>query len=148
MTTSVELEFGPGRYRFFLPLKAQIEVERLCGNKAIGTIYDELCGSVGINQETGAALYLPGPARAKDAYEVIRLAAQYGSEGFVSGQRISVSAIDATRLVDQYVDGRPYAEFMPVAWGILKALLTGIQLDAPKKKEPRKRTSRSNGVKS
>jgi hypothetical protein len=37
---------------------------------------------------------------------------------------------------------------MPVAWGILKALLTGIQLDAPKKKEPRKRTSRSNEVKS
>lgn len=148
MTTAIELDFGPGRYRFFLPLKAQIEVERLCGNKAIGSIYDELCGSVGINQETGAALYLPGPARAKDAYEVIRLAAQYGSEGFVGGQRIPVSAIDATRLVDQYVDGRPYAEFMPVAWGILKALLTGIQLDAPKKKGRQRRTSRSSAVKS
>lgn len=148
MTTSVELEFGPGRYRFFLPLKAQIEVERLCGNKAIGTIYEELCGSVGINQETGAALYLPGPARAKDAYEVIRLAAQYGGECYVAGQRIDVSAIDATRLVDQYVDGRPYAEFMPVAWSILKVLLTGIQLDAPKKKERPKRTSRSSAVKS
>lgn len=148
MTTSVELEFGPGRYRFFLPLKAQIEVERLCGNKAIGTIYDELCGSVGINQETGAALYLPGPARAKDAYEVIRLAAQHGRESYVAGQRIDVSAIDATRLVDQYVDGRPYAEFMPVAWSILRALLTGIQLDAPKKKERQKRTSRSSAVKS
>jgi hypothetical protein len=95
VTTSVELEFGPGRYRFFLPLKAQMEVERLCGNKAIGTIYDELCGSVGINQETGAALYLPGPARAKDAYEVIRLAAQYA----LRYQRLMLLALSTSMLM-------------------------------------------------
>jgi hypothetical protein len=91
--TSATLLFGPGRYRFFLPLKAIVELERLCGDKPIGVIYDEISGSIGLSRETDDPVYLiGGTARAKDAYQVIRLAAQYGAEG------------------------RPYPRWMPLAW--------------------------------
>lgn len=146
-STSLLMAFGDGRYRFFLPLKAQVEVERLTG-KALGLIYDELCASIGQERDTEVHVYLPGPARAKDAYEIIRLAAQYGALAEVAGQQIKTSAIDATRLADQYVDGRPYTEFMPVAWAILQATLTGIKLETPKKKGRARRTKPLSEAKS
>lgn len=145
--TSCQLEFGPGTYRFFLPLKGIVEVERLC-EKAIGSIYDDLSGAIGIEKETDKPAYIiGGPARAKDAYQVIRIAAQYGGEAEIAGEAEKVSALDATRLVDAYVDGRPFSEFMPVAWAILRATLMGISL---KKKAPGagEDTSPSSEVKS
>lgn len=127
--TSATLLFGPGRYRFFLPLKAIVELERLCADKPIGVIYDEISGSIGLSNETQDPVYLiGGTARAKDAYQVIRLAAQYGAEAEVAGEVKAVSALDATRLVEDYVDSRPYDEFMPVAWAILRNTLSGVTL--------------------
>ena len=123
------LEFGGGRYRFFLPLKAEIEVERLCGNTPLGVIYDEMSASVGIDKDTDAPVYLiGGQARRHYARHVIRLAAQYGGEAEVEGEVVMVSAIDATRLVEQHVDGCAYDQTIPVAWAILRATLSGISL--------------------
>ena len=129
------LTFGDGRYRFFLPLKGEIEVERLCGNVPLATTYDDLASSTGQDKETGELVYVPGGrARRHQAFHVIRMAAQYGGEGEVGGEVVKVSAIDATRLAETYVEGRPFGESVPTAWAILQATLTGISLkkkDAP-----------------
>ena len=138
--SEITLAFGDGRYRFHLPIKAEIEVERLCGDTPLGVIYDALSASVGINKETGETVYLEGgPARRHHARHVIRIAAQYGGEGEVQGAAVKVSPLDATRLVEQFVDDRPFAEVVPVAWSILQATLTGIRLK--KKPDPAPGTS-------
>lgn len=129
----ITLAFGEGRYRFFLPVKGEVEVERLCGDMPLGVLYDAFSASVGMNQETGEAVYLDGgPARRHHARHIIRIAAQYGGEGEIQGETVKVSPLDATRLVEQHVDGRPFDEVIPVAWSILQATLTGVRL----KKKP------------
>lgn len=135
--SDITLAFGDGRYRFYLPLKAEIEVERLCGDTPLGVIYDALSASVGIDKETDAAVYLEGgPARRHHARHVIRIAAQYGGEAEIQGEAVKVSPIDATRLVEQFVDGRPFGEVIPVAWSILQATLTGVRLKKKPDAEP------------
>lgn len=125
----IVLQFGDGRYRFFLPIKAEIEIERLCGGVPLGEIYDELSSSVLLNISTGDAVYSAGKrARRHHARHVIRLAAQYGGEAEIGGETVSISAIDATRLVENYVDGRTNDETVPVAWAILHATLTSVDL--------------------
>lgn len=138
----VLLAFGDGRYRFYLSLKAESEVERLCGNTPLGVIYEDMESSVGENRETGEIVYIPGGrARRHHAQHVIRIAAQYGGEAEIAGEVVKVSAIDATRLVENYVEGRPFDEVIPTAWAILQATLTGINLK--KKDEPAESTSAS-----
>lgn len=128
-TADVILDFGTGRYRFFLPLKAEVEVERLCGNVPLGVIYDEFSSSMGIDKGTENPVYLDGgQARRHYARHVIRVAAQYGGEAEIDGEVVSVSSIDATRLVEQHVDGKHFSEVIPTAWMILKATLSGISL--------------------
>lgn len=123
------LEFGGGRYRFYLPLKAEIELERLCGNTPLATIYDDLSSSTGVEKGTDAIVYVPGGrGRRHHARHVIQLAAQYGGEAEIDGSVVKVSAIDAVRLVEQYVEGRPFEEVIPTAWAILHATLMGITL--------------------
>lgn len=127
--SDVLLEFGGGRYRFYLPLKAEVEVERLCGNTPLSVLYEDMESSTGINQETGALVYIPGGrARRHHAQHIIRMAAQYGGEAEINGEVVKVSAIDAARLVEQYVEGRPFEEVVPTAWAILHGTLTGISL--------------------
>jgi len=126
--TAVTLEFGSGRYRFWLPMARIVEIERLCGGKSILTMHDEMGGALGLD-DTGEAHFVGGgQGRIKDVYEVIRCAAVGGAEAEVSGDTVKVSAIDAKRLVDDYVDGRPLAETIPVAWAILDAAIRGVQL--------------------
>lgn len=128
-TADVLLEFGGGRYRFFISVKAEIEIERLCGNVPLGTIYDEFSSSMGIDKASGHPVYLDGgQARRHYARHVIRVAAQYGGEAEIDGEVVSVSSIDATRLVEQHVEGKHFSEVIPTAWMILKATLSGIDL--------------------
>lgn len=128
-TADVLLQFGEGRYRFYLPLKAEVEVERLCGNVPLGAIYDEFSSSMGIDKVSGNPVYLDGgQARRHYARHVIRVAAQYGGEAEIDGQVVPVSSIDAARLVEQHVEGRHFSEVIPTAWMILKATLSGIDL--------------------
>lgn len=126
------LDFGPGRYAFRLPMARVIEVERLCGDKSIVAIYEELSAGIGIGRDDGQARFVgAGPVRIKDVYEVIRCAAIGGAEAEIAGETKKVSPIDATRLVDEYVaDGAPgrYAEAVPVAWAILHETIMGVRL--------------------
>ena len=132
--TAVDLEFGDARYRFWLPMARIVEIERLCGDKSIVTMFDELGASLGLDQMTGEAHFLGGGAtRIRDVYEIIRCAAMGGGECERGGVTVKVSALDAKRLVDGYVDGRPMAESVPVAWAILNAAIMGVRL---KKKAP------------
>lgn len=110
-----------------------IEVERLCGEKSIVTMYEEMSAGVGIGRDDGEPRFVgAGAARIKDVYEIIRCAAIGGGEAEVGGEIVSVSASDAARLVAEYVDGRPYAETVPVAWAILHHTIMDARL---KKKE-------------
>jgi hypothetical protein len=123
------IDFGPGRYVFKLSMARIIEIERLCGDKSISTMYEEMSAGIGIGREDDQAHFLAvGPVRLKDVYEVIRCAAIGGGEADVDGKTVSIGPIDAKRLVDEYVDGRPYAESVPVAWAILNHTLLGPRL--------------------
>lgn len=143
-TADVILDFGGGRYRFYLPLKAEVEVERLCGNVPLGVIYDEFSSSMGIDKASEAPVYLDGgQARRHFAKHVIRVAAQYGGQAELDGEVVDVSSIDATRLVEQHVEGRKFSEVIPTAWMILKATLSGIDLKKKDVSEDRSSTSAS-----
>lgn len=132
--------FGGGKYRFFLPMKGIVEVERLCG-KPLGVIYDEMSASMGLEKATDNPVYLiGGTARISDAYHVIRKAAEMGGQAELAGEVVKVSAIDATNLVDQHVADADYDEFMPVAWAILRNTMSGATL---KKKAEAERLARS-----
>lgn len=110
------LDFGPGRYDFALPMARICEVERLCGDKSIVVMYEEMSAGIGLDRETDAPRFLGvGSARIKDVYEVIRCAAIGGG----------LSPGEAGDLVREYVDGRPYSETVPVAWAILHDTLLG-----------------------
>ena len=119
MHTRLTLDFGPGRYDFWLPMARIVEIERECGNKSILAMHDEMGHAMGIERETERQVFLGGGnGRIKDIYEVIRCAAIGGG----------TSPIDAKRLADEYVDGRPLSETLPVAWAILDAAIRGVQL--------------------
>lgn len=134
--TALTLDFGDGRYRFFLPMARICEVERVCGDKSIVVMHEEMGAALGIEPATEEVRFLGGGApRIKDVYEVIRCAAIGGGECERDGRTVPVSAIDAKRLVDDYVDGRPFAETVPVAWAILNAAIMGVRLK--KKAEPK-----------
>lgn len=132
MSDTLILDFGPGRYAFRLPMARIIEVERLCGDKSIVTIYEELSAGIGIGRDDGQTRFVgAGAVRLKDVYEVIRCAAIGGEEAEIAGEKQKVSPIDAARLVDEYVaDGAPgrYAEAVPVAWAILHETIMGVRL--------------------
>jgi hypothetical protein len=127
-TADVILDFGGGRYRFYLPLKAEVEVERLCGNVPLGVIYDEFASSVGIDKATETPVYMDG------------------GQAELDGEVVDVSSIDATRLVEQHVEGKKFSEVIPTAWMILKATLSGI--DLKKKDEAAASTDASNAASS
>src|SRR5688572_19694196 len=106
--TAVILDFGPGRYRFWMTMARIAECEKLCGDKSIVTMFEEFSAGIGIDKETEAARFFGvGPVRIKDVYEVIRCAAIGGGERYEDEQSHKVSAIEAKQLVDDYVDGRP-----------------------------------------
>lgn len=133
--TSITLDFGPGRYRFWLPMARIVEVERLCGDKSIVLMYEEM--SVGLGGEAEAPVFFgAGPVRIKDVYEVIRCGAIGGNERYDGDEVRPVSALDAKRLVDDYVDGRPMSETVPVAWAILNAAIMGVTLKKKAQPEP------------
>lgn len=127
--TAIVLDFGPGRYRFWLPMQRIVECERACGDKSIVLMFEEMSAGIGIEQESDAARFFgAGPVRIKDVYEVIRCAAVGGGERYDGEESHRVTAIEAKQLVDEYVDGRPLAETVPVAWAILNAAVMGVSL--------------------
>lgn len=134
MDTAVELDFGDGRYRFWLALPHVIELERKAGNKSVFAIYDQLGAGLGLDGDQ--AVYLGGgAAMITDIRETIRLGLIGGNNGMVAGEDVEVGPIRARELVDLYTfPNRPIVESVHVAWSILHAAITGISLK--KKAEP------------
>lgn len=129
METAITLDFGDGTYRFHLPMAQIVEIERLCGDKSIIAMYDEMGMALGIGREDGEPVFVGGgSARIRDVYEVIRCGAIGGRNVVRNGQTHVVSPLDAKQLADRYVDGRPLGETIPVAWAILNAAIMGVQV--------------------
>lgn len=127
--TSVTLNFGDARYRFWLPMARIVEIERLCGDKSILAMHDEMSFALGFRQGSEDPVFVGGgTARIKDIYEIIRCAAIGGGERYDGEAKATVSPLDAKRLVDDYVDGRPLEETLPVAHAILHAAVHGVRL--------------------
>lgn len=145
MDTAINLDFGDATYRFWLPMARIVEIERLCGDKSILTMWDEFGSAIGLQKDDGTPVFLGGgPVRLKDVYEVIRCAAIGGGECRRNEEVTKVSSLDAKHLVDNYVDGRPYSETVPVAWAILNAAVTGVSLKKKVREDlPAKSRSRS-----
>lgn len=147
MDTAVEIAFGDGEYRFWLPLPQIVELERKTGDTSILEIEQRLSSAIGVNQETGEFVFAGGGhAMMSDVRETIRLALIGGNQGLVDGEEVEVGPLTAKKLVDAYCyPARPLAEGVVLAWRILHAAIHGVRLDAQKKSEPAKtkRPSRS-----
>lgn len=156
--TAVDLDFGPGTFRFWLPFPQVIELERNCGTARIGDvpgvpksillIYDQLSGGLAV--ENGNPVYLGGGnAILKDVRETIRLALIGGNSAMIDGEQVEVGPIRAKELVDEYVyPARPLVEGVYLAWSILHAAINGISLKKKVTDEPGKpRTKRSRSTK-
>ena len=148
METAITLEFGDGTYRFHLPMAQIIEIERLCGEKSIIAMYDEMGQALGIGHDDGKPVFIGGgAARVRDIYEVIRCGAIGGRNVVRNGQTHPVAPLDAKLLADRYVDGRPLAESLPVAWAILNAAIMGVAVKKKVTPSPEKSPGRSKKAK-
>lgn len=137
METAVELPFGDGTYRFWLPLPQIVALERKCGDTSILVIEERLRGSIGVDAEGGFTFAGGGAAMVTDVRETIRQALTGGNSGMVDGQEIEVGPIRASQLIDQYVyPARPLSEGVVTAWRILHAAIHGVQLVKKKADEP------------
>ena len=142
METGLELDFGDGRYLFALKFPQIIELERKCGrklpdgtilSKSVFQIFEEMTDGIGVGQDDGQARFVGGgQANALDISETIRLGLIGGNSGLVDGDAIEVGPLTASSLVKSYVHERPLSEGIAVAWAILNAAITGVQL----KKKP------------
>jgi hypothetical protein len=135
--TALEVEFGDGLHRFFLPMARIVEIERNCGDKSIVAMLDEFSLGMGWTAEQEPAFAGGGPVRIKDVAEVIRCGAIGGG----------MAPLEAKRLVDSYVDGRPYSETVPIAWAILSSAIWGVRLkkkaERPEPVKPARRSARA-----
>lgn len=114
------------------------------GEKSIQQMWQEMGAALGIAGDDMPVFLGGGASRVKDIVAVIRHGLIGGGEGHVDSQTIKVGPLDATRIIENYVHGRPIAETLPVAWAILQAAIFGVRL---KKKAPPVQKPRSRSVK-
>lgn len=135
--TAITLDFGEARYRFWLPMARIVEIETNRGGKSIVTMFQEFSeGMVYTKNSDDPEFYGIGLAHIADVAEIIRCAAIGGRERYDGEEAKPVSPMDAKRLVDLYVDGRPMTETVPVAWAILNAAIMGVKLKKKAEPEP------------
>lgn len=135
MDTSIELDFGDGRYRFWLAMPQILAIEK--GERSIMEIWSDLGDALNAIDRDGelTPIFVGGGAgRMREIVDVIKFGLIGGGSGFVNGAEIEVSPITATRIIETYVHNRPIAETLPVAWAILQAAIFGVRLK--KKAEP------------
>lgn len=131
--TAINLDFADGRYRFFLPWPQLLELEKKTGKSAF-VIHQQLGDGLGLDGD-GNPVFVGGvTANAIDAREVIRLGLIGGNNGMVDGGEVQIGPNGARELCDNYAyPARPLAESVAVAWSVLEAAISGINL---KKKAP------------
>jgi hypothetical protein len=143
MDTATNLKFADGEYRFWLAWPQVLELERTCGytmpdgsrrSKSIFEMFRDIDNCFGIDNEGNPAFTGFGNANALDIRETIRLGLIGGGEGIVGGATVKVSPLTVNQLVNDYTyPARPMNESLGLAWAILHAAISGIQV---KKKEP------------
>lgn len=126
MDTAIELAFGDGKYRFWLGMQQITAIE--AGDKSVLKMHDEMGSALGVIPDGDPVFIGGGDARYKDIVSVIRHGLIGGAKGEVDGATVDMSALDATRIVDTFVHGRPIAETLPVAWAVLNAAIMGVRL--------------------
>jgi len=154
MDTAIELDFADGRYRFWLPMPQVIQLERGPLNKpypdtypkSIFTMFDQIGAGLGFVGEQ--PVYVGGgSALASDISEIIRLGLIGGNNGTVNGEDFEVTPAIAGHLVRDYVyPARPMIEGLRLAWEILHAAISGVDLkkkDAPPKPPHPKRSAKA-----
>lgn len=146
--SSVTLAFGDGEYVFRLGLAQLAELQTKCG-AGLGRIFARVT--------KGRYLALDGttigdPTEAEwhtsDLYETVRLGLIGGGEGVVNGARVTVGPVDAKRLADSYISGRPWKEAWTIAAAVLTACVEGYRPpETPSKKaEPPKPTRKGRST--
>jgi hypothetical protein len=126
--TALVLKFGNGDYRFWLPMRELCQLEKEC-DKSVIQMHDEMGQSLGLLPGSEEPHFIGGgQTRFHEIRATIRFALLGGNEGKVNGEDVKVSPITAREIVETYVDGRPIAETLPVAWSILEAAVRGVSL--------------------
>lgn len=132
---SLELEWADGVYTFALFLAQMGQIEARCGapfgdvmSRTLKGLYADGSGLVVGSSVTDAAF------GAKDIPAIIHQALVGGGQAIVDGETKRISPLDATRLVDTYVNDRPLKENWHLAGAILLALVEGFT--PPKKEQP------------
>lgn len=133
MQTSIPLAFGDGEYVFALPIKQVIAIQSKAG--PIDGVRHRL---------------INGGYSIEDVVETIRHGLIGGGKGFVNGVEAPVGELKANSLIETYIDGKPLAEILITAQGIILALWFGYEVPGAQKKsvKPRKSRSRSTGASS
>lgn len=134
-SNAIELDFADGKYNFRLPLVRIRELEAKCGEPGppvgIGKIFNRLIK--GTAEIKGQLVHAPGAAEfyACDIVETIRQGLIGGGYGTVNGERVTVTPVVATRLIDAYVLEQPLVDHWSTAVSILGACIVGYE--PPKK---------------
>jgi hypothetical protein len=122
--TAIDLDFGDGRYRFWMDLPQTIEFERKHGS--ILGAERALHGSIGFDEDGNPVFVGGGDASGPLCREVVRLALIGRKGGTVDEQETEVGPRRASELVDLYTwPERPLGETAALAWQVLAAAVFG-----------------------
>lgn len=133
--TAIDLKFAGGDYRFWLSMREIVQLEKEC-DKSVLEMHDDMIQSIGMD-EGGAVVFYGGGGKARfaDIRATIRLGLIGGNSGkHADGTEGPVGPNTARDLVERFVDIRPIAETLPVAWAVLNAAIMGV--DLKKKAQP------------
>lgn len=140
--SSIVLAFGDGDYLFRLGMVQLAELQTKCG-AGLGRIFARVVKGRYLALD-GATIGDPTEAEwyTADLYETVRLGLIGGGEGTVNDAPVKVGPVDAKRLADSYVTGRPWKEAWAIAAAVLTACVEGYrppETPTVKKAEPAKR---------
>jgi hypothetical protein len=140
MDSGIRIKFANGTYLFRLLWPQLLELERNCGRvdkdgsriaKSVFTIFNEM-----------AAM----SANAIDIKETIRLGLIGGGEAIVDGQPITVGALTAAQLTEDYIF--PLNDARMVAEAILYETIAGVELKKKTQATDKPKTKRTVKAKS
>lgn len=123
--THIDLPFADGVYRFKLNLPQIDELQAKCGGGILEIFARVMAGGTSVGDEiilSPAA----GKARLEDLVETIRQGLIGGNQGSVLEKTITVSPMDADRLLKNYLTDRPLMEVWEMAFSIMGACVMGF----------------------
>lgn len=125
--TRVEMDFGDGRYSFWLPMPLITELERKSGRAFLAiehSIREAVCQDGDDFGFMGG-----GSCPTQDILDVVRLGLQGGNSGLVDGEQVEVGPERARQLVAAYCyPMRPLEETVMHAFRIATTAVVGVRL--------------------